>query len=52
MPQVEFTYNNKLNQSTGKAPFEIVYTCPHAMSMTWIPLAERAGESKTTNNVA
>ena len=52
LPQVEFTCNNKLNQSTSKAPFEILYTCPHAMSVTSIPLAERAGESKTTNNVA
>lgn len=29
-PRVEFAYNNKVNQSTYKTPFEIVYTgFPH-----------------------
>lgn len=27
LAKVEFTYNNVVNQSTIKTPFEIVYTC-------------------------
>jgi hypothetical protein len=25
LPQAEFSYNNSLNRSTGKSPFQIVY---------------------------
>jgi hypothetical protein len=33
LPQAEFVYNDSLNQSTGKRPFQIVYgTQPRGVS--------------------
>jgi len=50
LAQAEFTYNNMTNRSTGKPPFEVVYTQQpkHALDLVTLPIqpkVSRAGEN-------
>lgn len=51
LPHVEFVYNNMVNQSIGKAPFDIVYTYSphHVFNLVVLPIV--AGGSKAVGNV-
>ena len=42
LPQAEFAYNNSINRTTGKSPFEIIYgqPIPHILDRTSLPLSQ------------
>lgn len=52
LPQVEFTFNNMINRSIGKTPFEIVYTQPPKHTLDLVPLPKLPRLSTATENMA
>lgn len=46
IPQAEFAYNNSVNRTTGKTPFEAVYGLKpqHAVDLVPVPLETRVSE--------
>jgi hypothetical protein len=52
LPQVEFAFNNMCNRSTGKAPFEIVYTKSPEHALDLVPLPKLPGRSIAAKNMA
>ena len=49
---VEFAYNNAVNKTTGKSPFEVVYGYSACTPDDLIPLLPNAGMSHTASTFA
>ena len=52
LPQAEFAYNNSVNQSTGKSPFEIVHGYKPRKPTDLIPLPHHARVSVSAKSFA
>ena len=52
LPQAEFAYNNSVNQSIGKSPFEIVHGYKPRKSTDLIPLPQHARVSVLAESFA
>lgn len=52
LSQVEFSYNNMVNQSIGKVPFEIAYTYLPRHVYDLAVVQTIAGDNKGTDNMA
>lgn len=52
LPQVEFAFNSMKNKSTGKSPFELVYTTPPKYALDLVPLPRLPGMSIAVENLA
>ncbi|GJT46640.1 reverse mRNAase [Tanacetum coccineum] len=48
----EFAFNNMVNRSTGKTPFQVVYQCPPKQTLDLIQLPALPGHSIAAQNMA
>ncbi|GJR51811.1 transposon ty3-G gag-pol polyprotein [Tanacetum coccineum] len=48
----EFAFNNMVNRSTGKTPFQVVYQCPQKQTLDLIQLPALPGHSIAAQNMA
>ncbi|GJU01232.1 reverse mRNAase [Tanacetum coccineum] len=48
----DFTFNNMVNRSTGKTPFQVVYQCPSKQTLDLIQLPALPGHSIAAQNMA
>ncbi|GJU58789.1 nucleotidyltransferase, ribonuclease [Tanacetum coccineum] len=48
----EFAFNNMVNRSTGKTPFQIVYQCPPKQAIDLVQLPALLGHSIAAQNMA
>jgi hypothetical protein len=52
LAQVEFAYNNMLNRSTGKTPFQVVYYQPPSHALDLVPLPRLPGMNIAAKHMA
>ena len=52
LAQAEFAFNNMVNRSTGKSPFQIVYGCVPRHTLDLVPLPKLPGMNITAEHMA
>ncbi|KAK0599630.1 hypothetical protein LWI29_007117 [Acer saccharum] len=52
LPQAEFAYNSMVNRSTGKSPFQIIYTQQPKHTLDLVALPSLPGVTKAGENMA